>query len=83
MSENEHRHRNARARASEDTHLVRRAVTIGRDEMLHLNSDDEIRVYAHEYTIVKSDGDYHCTCGEEFDGVDGAEEHLQEVRADG
>lgn len=73
----------AKAAAREGEHLVRRAVTVGQDQILHLGDDEDLRVYSNEFSVVKSHGDYHCTCGEVLDGIDEAEAHLQEVRNDG
>lgn len=76
-------HAKAKARAREGEHLVRRVITVGQDQILCLGDDEDLRVYSNEYSIVESHGDYHCTCGEEFDGTDEAEAHLQEVSNDG
>lgn len=73
----------AAANAKEGDHLVRRVVNVGKDEVLGLDDDGKLGVATTEFEIINSDGDYHCTCGDTFEGQDGAEAHLQEVRGDG
>lgn len=72
----------AKASASEGEHLLLRSVTLGKDQVLGFK-DEDLVVFANEYATMQSDRAYRCKCGEEFDGIDEAEEHLREVRNDG
>ena len=71
-----------RAGAREGEHLIRRSVTKGEDQVLGLgvngSNEGELTVATHEYTIIKSHGDYHCECGEDFGSdLDAAHDHLR------
>lgn len=67
------------ADAAENGHVIRRAARKNVDEVLNLR-DDELHVATREYAYYDTIGDYHCSCGEHFDGVDDAEEHLKAAK---
>lgn len=73
-------HSRALSMADTNGHKVRRTITLGQDELLHLDNHGDLSVAGHEYLVVQSAGDYHCSCGEMLDGPKDARDHLIEVK---
>lgn len=72
------------AEARVDGHVLRRSVTVGQDQVLHIPESGkhagELRVAANSYQIIEEVGAYLCDCGETFENdIDAAEQHLREV----
>lgn len=76
----------ARREGREGDHLLRRSVTVVKDEVLKVGepgsrNGGELVVAGDEYAAIR-EANYYCSCGEEFDSVDGAEAHLLEAAGD-